>query len=222
MTNKRPVLDVEKREVLGKKVKHLRSKGIIPGSIYGHKFESVSVQMNLKDTEKLLAQVGESGLVDLKLKDGENLPVLFKNPQYHAMDGKLMHLDLYKVNLKEKITATVPVEFVGESPAVKLGNVLMEITKEVEVEALPTDLPEKIEVDISGLTEVDQAINISDLKYDKDKVEVKNDAEQVVVKIAAPKEEIIEEPTVAPTEVPATEQKAPEAGTEGEEKKEEK
>lgn len=161
------------------------------------------------ELDNLFEEAGESSLIDL-IVDKDSYPILFKNPQYHPVDGSLIHIDCYKVNLREKIVATVPIELAGESPAVKEGMILVEITNEVEVEALPANLPEKIEVDISSLVGVDDAITVADLKVD-DKVEVQNAADQVIVKIEEPKmEEEIEEPEVAPGEVPATEQKVPE------------
>lgn len=225
MVHKRLELKAEKREVTGKKVRFLRRKGLLPASIYGKGLESLSVQLDAKAAMNVYETAGESSLVDLIMDNGDKWPILFKNPQYDPMEGTMLHVDLHKVNLKEKITAEVPVEIIGESEAVKLGNVLMEITMVVEVEALPTDLPEKFVVDISKLVAVDDAITMADLVIDKDKVEIKNTADQVIVKIAEPKEEIIEEVAqVAPADVEATKQKAPEEGegeTEGEKSKDE-
>ena len=99
----------------------------------------------------------------------------------------MLHLDFYKVNLKEKITTTIPVELTGESPAVKTGNILVEVTDEVEVEALPTDLPEKFLVDTSRLENLNQTITVADLQIDKSKIEIKTPLYQVIVKIEAPK-----------------------------------
>lgn len=225
MVQTRPQLKADVRELVGRKVKHLRKEGWLPASVYGHDFKSVSVQLNQRDTEKLYGEVGESGLVDLMVGE-EKLPILFKNPQYHPLSGELIHLDLHKVNLKEKIVATVPIELTGEAPATKFGNLLIEISKEIEVEALPTDLPEKVVVDVSGLAEVGATITVADVKVDG-KVTIKTDPTQVIVKIEEPKEEVIEETPaeeVAPGDVPATEQKAPEESEGGaaEEKKEEK
>lgn len=230
MTQARPQLKALKRESVGRKVKQLRKQGWLPASVYGKEFASISVQINQKEVEKLFDEVGKAGLVDLVIGEEKALPILFKNPQYDPMIGNLIHIDLHKVNLKEKIVATVPIELVGESPAVKVGNVLIEISNEIEVEALPTDLPEKIEVDISGLVEANTVITVADLKVDTDKVEIKTDLTQVIVKIEEPKEEVIEEvpveAEVAPGDVPATEQKTPEEGEGGEvagdEKKKEK
>jgi len=204
-------LNAEVRTIVGKKVKQIRKQDKLPSTVYGKGFEAVSIQIDNREMAKVFKEVGESGLVDLVV--GENTwPVIFRNPQYHPVDGKLLYIDCYKVNLKEKIVTMVPIVLVGESSAVKFGNVLVEVSNEVEVEALPADLPENISVDISNLTEVGMVITVADLVVDKVKVEVKTHAEQVIVKIEAPKVE--EEPvvveTVAPVDVPATEQKTPE------------
>ncbi len=215
MAKNNPQINAEVRSTFGKKVKHLRSEGLLPATVYGKGFDPISIQMKSKELNKLFEEAGESSLIDL-LVEKENYPILFKNPQYHPVEGNLIHIDCYKVNLKEKITATVPIEIVGESVAVKEGLVLVEITNEVEVESLPTDLPERIEVDISQLVNVDDTITVADLKVD-DKVEIQNSPDQVIVKIEEPAaEEEIEEPEVAPGEVPATEQKAEEEGGEAE------
>lgn len=181
----------------------------------------MSIQFGIKEMEKIFEEVGESGLVDLAIGE-ELIPVIFRNPQYHPLVGNLIHVDCYKVNLKEKIITTVPVEIIGESLAVKAGNVLVEVTNEIEVEALPADLPERVEVDISVLDEVGKMITVADLKLGKG-VEAKTHHEQVIVKVEEPKEEVVETPetAVAPGDVPATEQKTPEelAAAEAESKK---
>lgn len=224
MTKEKHQIKAEVRTVLGRKVKHIRKEGLMPATVYGHKFETMSIQFNMAELEKLYNEVGESGLVELMVGE-QNLPILFRNPQYSAVKGDIIHIDCYKVNLKEKITATVPIELIGESQAVKEGNMLVEITNEVEVEALPTDLPEAIEIDISVLNAIDDMIIVGDIKLDE-KVEMVTAPEQVIVKIEEPRaEEVIEAPEaeVAPGEVPATEQKSDEekAAEEAEEKKEE-
>ncbi len=208
MTKQNPVLEAQIRDMKGRKVRHLRAEGKTPGSMYGKDVQPISLQFLTKDVEKAYDEAGESQLVDLMI-EGKKNPILFKNPQFHPVTSNLMHIDLHKVNLKEKITATVPVEFIGESPAVKLGMELVEVTMEVEVEALPTDLPEKFEVDLSKMETLESQITVADLPHD-DRVEIKTDPEQVVVKVQEHKEEVVEETVVAPSEVPATEQKTAE------------
>lgn len=211
MKKENPKISAALRTVIGRKVKHLRLKGQIPATIYGHKFEPISIQFATLELDKLFEQVGESSLAEIVIDDNK-YPVIFKNPQFNPITGELMHIDCYKVNLKEKITTTVPVELLGEAPAVKNGNVLMQILNEIEIEALPSDLPEKIEVDISALAEVDNKIYVAELNIDRNLIEVKNDPEQVVVIIEAPRveEEPVVEAEVAPEDVPATAQKTEE------------
>lgn len=209
MGKNNPKLNAKKRELLGRKVKQLRREGILPATMYGKDFEPMSVQFDGREFEKIFEHVGESGLVEITV-DGTTYPVLFRNPQYHPLWGELVHVDCYKVNLKEKITTTVPLELIGEAPIVKAGNILVPVTESIEIEALPTDLPEKIEVDISGLETLESMITVADLIIDREKIEVKTDPTQVVVKAEEPKEEVIEETPEEVTEVPATEQKTPE------------
>lgn len=216
----RQTLKVAKRELLGKKVNRLRAQGLTPASVYGRDFKSISVQAETKILDSLFEELGESGLFNIQIDDGELLPVLFKNPQYHPVSDQLMHVDFYKVDLSRKIKAEVPVELIGEAPIIKLGNVLMHITNTIEVEGLPADLPEKIEVDISGLENLEQMITVADLKIDKDKLTILTDLEQVVVKSEEPKEEVIEMVEAAP-EVEGEEGKEGEEGEAEAEKGEE-
>lgn len=176
-------LKAQKRSVLGRKVKNLRKDGILPANIYGKKIKSQSVQVNLKDFTGVFEKVGETGLVDLELEN-KKLPVLIHNISYHPVSHQTLHADFYQVDLKEKVTTDVPLEIIGESIAVndKLG-VLLTILSEVEVESLPADLPEKIQVDVSNLKAVDESIKISDLKT-SDKVKILTDLNLEIVKIA--------------------------------------
>jgi large subunit ribosomal protein L25 len=209
MAKTNPKLNGTIRTITGRKVKQLRREGITPTTIYGHGFDSMSVQFNTKELVKLFSHVGESGLVDVVI-DEKTYPVIFRNPQYHPLWGELVHIDCYKVNLKEKITATVPIEFVGESQAVKSGNIFVPVTEEVEIEALPADLIEKIEVDLSALETLESIITVADLIVNREIIEIKTAADQVIAKVEEPKAEEVIETTAAPTEVPATAQKTEE------------
>ena len=200
MTKEKHQVKATTRTVAGRKVKHLRKEGLLPATVYGKAFESLLVQFNLAEVEKLFSDIGESTLVEVILDEKEKLPVLFRNPQYHPITGDLIHIDCYKVNLKEKISAMVPIEFVGESQAVKDGNTLVTVTDEVEVEALPADLPESIEVDLSVLDNLEATITVADLKIDSSKLEILTDAEQLIAKVEEPR---TEEETAATEATPA-------------------
>ena len=206
MKKENPKLVAEKRTVKGRKVKKLRAAGQVPATLYGKGMESVSLQIEDRPLLKILEEVGEAGLVDLII-DKEETPILLRNPQYGVVNDRLIHIDCFKVDLSQKILAHVPVELIGESQSVRNGNILIEVTSEIEVEALPADLPEKIVVDLSALATADDVITVADLKIGTDRVEVKTHGEQVIVKTEEPKEEEVIEEVVAPGEVPATEQK---------------
>lgn len=203
------VLKAEKRTIEGRKVKTLRKEGNLPGNIYGKKIKSQSVQVNLKDFEKVYKEVGETGLLALTL-GSEEKPVLIHNLQLNPATDQPIHVDFLQVDLKEKVEADIPVELTGESPAEKQGiGTVVQYVNEIKAEALPADLPEKFVVDAGILAEVDQSVLVKDLKYDKSKVEIKDDLEAIVAKVEPPqKEEVVEAPA------PAEGENAPEAAGE--------
>lgn len=191
-------LTAEERKLTGRKLKTLRGSGILPANIYGKNIKSLSLQVSLIEFEKIFNSVGETGIVTLEIGK-EARPVLITNVQRNPKTDMPIHIDFRQVDLKEKIEANIPVTLIGESPAEKqsLGTVVLQLN-EIHVEALPTDLPEKFEVNIEGLTEVDQAIYVKDLKVEKG-VEVMSDLEAIVAKVEPPqKEEVI------PVSTPAT------------------
>ena len=180
---KRVTIKVDKRTVLGKKVKRLRRDGILPATIYGKDVKSVSVQVPLKEFDRVYKEVGETGLVELALDSEKPRPVLIKNVQLEPKSSMLLHTDFYQVNLSEKIKANVPVESVGEPKAVldKIG--ILEVPlSEVEVEALPTDLPEKIEVNVVILANTGDQITVGDIKAPSG-VTILTDPGQILFKI---------------------------------------
>ena len=221
---KHPKLVVEKRLVLGKKIKKLRKQGILPANIYGKDIKSVAVQLPYKEFNVVFKETGETGLVDVEL-DGAVRPVLIHNVQYDHFTRDPLHADFFQVNLKEKVKTMVPVVVVGEPKAVadKIG-LLLQPVSEVEVEALPEDLPEKIEVDVEHLATIDEQIMIEDLKLPTG-VTVLTDSSQVVAKIAElvtkEAQEQAEKEAKEAEEAKAEEgAEAPEAAEQGEEKPE--
>jgi len=179
---KRLKLAVEKRKVTGKKVKKLRREGILPANIYGKGIKSLSVQLPQKEFEKVFKEVGETGLVDVQL-NGELKPSLIHNVQMDYLHSLPLHADFFQVNLKEKVKTMVPIKILGSAKAVsdKLG-LLLQPLSEVEVEALPGDLPEYIEVNVASLAAVNDQMAVSDIKTPTG-VTILTDPSQVVVKI---------------------------------------
>lgn len=174
------------REILGKKVKTLRNQGFVPGHVFGKGLETEHVSVDGKEFHKVFIQAGETGVIDLKIGEEKVRPVMIKGLQVHPVSGKPLNIDFYQVDLKQKVRVHVPLEIVGEEPeSVKLGeNIILQTLNEVEVEALPTDLVEKIEVDITSLKQVDDHITVGQLSYDHDKLTVLVEPEEIVVKIA--------------------------------------
>ncbi len=157
-------LSAEKRTILGRKVKQLRKQRLIPGNVFGKNSQSLSVQIPLPEFEKVYQKAGETGLIDLHV-DGDIRTVLIKNVQIHPVSDLPIHVDFHQVDLKEKIRAKVPLEVSGQAPAVteKLG-ILLNLLDEIEIEALPINLPEKVNVDVSDLKHLGDTVRVKDLK----------------------------------------------------------
>jgi large subunit ribosomal protein L25 len=157
------ILKADKREVLGSKVKSLRKLGIIPTTIFGKTIDSVSAQISAVEFNRVYKKAGETSLIWISIEgESKERPTLVKTVTFDPVKGTLLHVDFHQVNLKEKVTANVPVEFIGESLLVKDGLAVLDThLDELEVEALPTDIPEKIIFDISTLLEVGDHLNAS-------------------------------------------------------------
>lgn len=216
-------LAAQKRTILGRKVKQLRRDGLIPAHVFGHKIKTIHLQVKGTDFSKVFEKAGETGIIELtidgltsesKAKVAEKKPVLVRGVQKHVVTGEPLHIDFYQVNLSEKVTVNVPVEIVGQSPAVdkKIGLLLTPLS-EIEIEALPTDLPESIEVDISHLENIDDEIKVKDVKVDRTKIQILTDEEQVVAQIG---ELVTKEMEEVEAEIEAEQAEAAEA-VEGEE-----
>ena len=216
---KREKLTAQKRELTGHKVKKLRREGILPANLFGKKIKSQSLQVNFKEFLKVFGKTGETSLIDLAINDQETRPVLVGNVQIEPVSNQPLHVDFHQVNLEEKVTVAVPIHLVGEAPAVVQDEgVLVQPLAEVEVEALPTDLPDHLEADISSLDKVEAALRVADLKVPKGVV-IQADKEEVVAIInpRAKEEEgapVAEEAAVAEGEKGAEEAPAPAGGKE--------
>jgi large subunit ribosomal protein L25 len=188
----RTELEVSKREIKGAKVRFLRREGKTPANLYGHGIESIPLQVDTKHLSQTLAQAGKTDLIALKI-DGAKSPrnVLVREVQIKPLSGDLLHVDFYQVRMTEKIKADIPLVFIGEAPAMKKKNVsLLYITNSVHVEALPDALPHNLEVDLSKLEDVDQAIYVKDIQVDE-KVTLLTDPEQMLAKVEEARREAV-------------------------------
>lgn len=210
---KREELRLSKRDIRGKKVKFLRRQGITPANLYGPKMESIALQAETPVLERLIAKVGRNAMITLRFDRKPRL-VMIRDIQRDPLTDALLHIDLFQVEATHKVTVEIPLAFLGEAPAAKSSQAMMiQNLTSLHVEGLPTDLPRSIEVDLSVLTEIGQAIHVGEIPVD-DKLEVLTDPDQVVVhieEIRAPveeveiKEEVEEEAAPEAEEAEATE-----------------
>lgn len=201
-------LKAEKREILGSKVGALRKMGILPAELYGQGSENIHLAVNEKEFAKVLKEAGESTVITLVVGT-KKIPALIYDVEIDPISDKVLHVDFYLVNMNEEITTEVALEFIGESPAVKTeGGVLVKSMHEIEVRALPANLPHAIEVDLSKLKNIHDSIHVKDLIV-KAGVKLLADEDAVVATVL---EQAAEEVVVAPVNVA-------DVKVEGEEKK---
>lgn len=172
-------LTVKARKDLGKKVKNLRDKGILPGVLYGPKTESIPLEIDLKEFEKVFKTAGESSLITLNLGTKKFL-VLVHSLELDVLSKKPRHVDFYQPNLDEEITADIPLVFEGEAPAIKdLGGTLVKNIHELEIKALPQNLIHEIKIDISKLKTFEDKLLVKDLEVPKE-VKILKDPEAII------------------------------------------
>lgn len=192
-------LAIKGREKTGRQATQVRNEGGVPGVVYGHDTENLNVSAVYNEFAKVYKTGGESTLIDLEVEGGDTIKALIKDVQRHPITDRFTHVDFFKVNPDEKMTAEIPLVFTGEAPAVKaLGGSLVTNKNSVEVECLPKDLVHEITVDVSGLDTFESIIRVSDLKLPEG-IEVLDDAERTLVIVQAPRteEEILAEEEAA-------------------------
>jgi len=183
-------LTIEKRD-LKAKLGDIRSTGKIPAVFYGRKEESTPIAMSEVDFMKTWRQAGESSIIVLK-GVGEEHEALIHDIDLDPVTGKVRHADFYVIEKGKKLKVAIPIEFTGTAPAIKeLGGILVKVLHEVEIEALPKDLPHTLTVDVSGLVDFDTQIKASDIKLPAG-VTLEIDPEEVVALVSKPKEEVEE------------------------------
>jgi len=208
--NKELILKVQVRNKEVKTKNKKLDNGYIPAVIYGQDTESRSLLVNKNEFNHIYKIAGESILVDLEIADQPAVKVLIKDTQKNPLNDNFIHADFYKVNMNKKITAEIPLNFIGESVAVKeLGGMLVRNMDSVEVECLPNDLVSDIKVDLSVLNSLNDIIHISDLKLPAE-LKIISEADKVIVNVV----ESIEEEKV---EEEQEEEKPPEDDVDGKE-----
>lgn len=187
------VLQATTREIVGKQVRALRREGKLPAVIYGHHLGALPISLDFHDANRALAGVAGSQLITVVI-DGTNKQItLIREKQRDPITGRLLHVDFLAVSMTEKLRAMVRINLVGEAPAVKNFDAIM-VTgqEEVEVESLPGDLPESIEVDLAVLKEIGDGIHVRDLPV-LSGVEILTDPNEMIVLMTAPSVAPVEE-----------------------------
>lgn len=182
-------LNSKERKLRGKKLSSLRNVGLVPGIVYGQGKTTAAIEVNAKELDKIYHEAGTSRLVELKIDEKSPVNVLFHDVQVSPLSQQITHFDLYTVKMDEKIKTEVPLHFIGEAPAVhSLNAILVKNLEEIEIETLPGNLPEKIEVNLDTLIEIGQSIAVGDLKMPEG-VTLLTDTEEMIVKTDPPRSE---------------------------------
>lgn len=203
-------LKAEIRTILGKQVRSIRKNNQIPAELYGHGLDNIHLSVGAKDFKKALKETGENTILNLVVEN-KTYPVLVQDVGYDDLTGQPINIDFYQVRLNEKVKVRVPIEFIGEAPAIKEKNgILNKTMMEIEIEAFPKDLPRFIEADLSVLKEINSNLRVKDLNIPKEAKPVV-DPETVVATImemAAEEEKPEKEISVEEVKVETEEKKA--------------
>jgi len=187
-------IKVKSRTETGKgAARKLRRNGFIPGVAYGKSLESIPLVVNPEDIRN---KVNENAIIDLEIEETEEADlkeeiVMIKDYQKDVINDKIIHVDFQQISMDEKINVDVPVNLVGTSVGVEEGGVLQQLLREIEVSALPDNVPEKLDLDISEM-EVGDSLQIKDLEIKED-IEIVDSLEEVIVTVVTPTEEVEEE-----------------------------
>ncbi|MDI6821036.1 MAG: 50S ribosomal protein L25 [Patescibacteria group bacterium] len=214
-------LQVKDREILGKKVKSLRARGLIPAELFGHKIKNKHLTISEKDFTKVYKEAGEHTVLTLITEKDEKLRAIISDVTHHPLTGNFLSIDFRQVRKDEKIHAKIPIEFTGVAPAVKKGFILIKVLDEIEIEALPDKIPRCFKVELSKLDDLGQSISIHDLKIASD-IKVLIPPETIIATVSEQTKEEIAPPPPTTTVEETTETKTKETSEQEETQKPEK
>ena len=194
-------LQAETRTTFGKKVKALRRTGKIPAEIYGREADNISVQIDAKNLRRVLSEAGATHLISITVdKEAEPVMALARNIQYSPVKRDVLHVDFYKVIMTETVSVSIPIIIIGESPLSVEGGTLMTGINILDIEALPANLPESVEVDVSGLINYADSILVSDLNLPSG-VTIHSSLDSLVATVQPPRLSAEEETSAEITEM---------------------
>jgi len=193
----RPVLPAEIREGIGKgRARKLRAKGLVPAIFYGPRTQSISLVIDAKELAKTLqTEAGENVLIDLDIRKGdrsERKVVMMKDVQIDPLQGTALHTDFYEVVMDEMITVEVPIHLVGKPEGTKMGGILEQVRRVIQIQCLPGDIPKRIDVDVSSL-KIGDSIHVQEIQIEK--VKILSDANLTIATVVPPvvEEKVVEE-----------------------------
>lgn len=173
----------------GRAIQTKRNEGRIPAVVYGHDIEPRTIELDHREFTRTYRETGENTIIELSVDGARPVNVLVKDAELHPTTNRYIHADFFQVRMDEKIETAVPIEFSGEAPAIReLGGVLVKALDEVDVVALPADIPHTLAADISTLVTFDDVIKVGDLPATKG-VEIRNDSDAVVALVEPPRSE---------------------------------
>ncbi len=201
-------LQTKTRSILGKKVKSLRAQGEIPAEVFGKDFSNLHISVSEKEFVKTYKEAGENTIVNL-INDKNKIPTFISAVSYNPITRKINSIDFRKLKMDEKIQTKVPVKLIGEAPAIKNGYMLINVLNEIEVEALPNEIPHRFEIDLSKLENPGDSVQTATLNKFKN-VKILTPLDMVIITVvekAKEKEESVATETVPTTTAatPATE-----------------
>lgn len=190
MARQHEQLQADKREALGKKVKRLRRDGMVPGNVYGLDMTPIPLTLNGREFIAVHQRAGSTGVIDLAVNGADALPVLVQEVQHDPPTSRVLHVSFVQVDLTKPVSAMVPVFIHGDSPAIEQGAIIIQHINEISVSALPDNIPENFEVDVSSLLDIDDALHVSDLDAPAE-VTIQTEADDLLVRAERPR--VIEE-----------------------------
>lgn len=182
-------LQVKAREQAGKNLRTMRKEGSVPAVMYGHGTEAQMFWVQYIDFSKLYAKAGESSIIEITPETGKKVNVIVQDVQVDPISSRFSHIDFFQVRMDEKLETHIPLEFIGEAPAVReMGGVLLKPIEEILVSCLPKDLPHSLAVDLSTLKTFEDHIQVKDMKIPAG-VEVLTEMDTTVALVEAPRTE---------------------------------
>lgn len=179
-------IKAEAREIKGKKVSQLRHDGLVPGAVYGPNIEPKKLAFNYRELETTLRNAGGTNVIDIQIEGGDTIPVLAREVQRAIIKGTILHVDFLAPDMQKTIRAEVRIEITGQSPLVaSRKGIMLTGPNSVQLEMLPTNLLNKITIDVTELDTIGDTIAVKDLPL-RDGIMVINDPEEMIVKIVQP------------------------------------